>query len=104
MPYVIYNKETKIRFQIRARSVGCYTDSWATEGACKATLTRESKKDPEFNRDDYAIAEIHDFMNNIDEMETKTFIHPLTGKESTITQSKNTPRCCDPTSELYWSM
>jgi len=104
MSYVIYNKETTVRFQIRARSVGCYTDSWATEGACKATLTREAKKNPEFNRDIYAIAEVHDFINGIEKTVTKSFIHPLTGKEATITQSVNTPRCCDPSSELYWSM
>lgn len=104
MSYVIYNKETKVRFSIRARSVGCYTDMWATEGAAKSVLTRESKKNPEFNRDLYAIAETMDFINNIDVKVTKTFIHPLTGKEASITQSINTPRCCDPTSDLYWSM
>ena len=102
--FVIYNKETTVRFQIPARSVGCYTDSWATEGACKATLTRTAKKDPEFNRDDFAIAEIHDFITNVQKMVTKSYIHPLTGKEATITQSVNTPRSCDPSSELYWSM
>lgn len=102
--FVIYNKETTQRFQIRARSVGCYTDSWATEGACKATLTREAKKDAEFDRDIYAIAEIHDFITNIEKTVTKSYINPLTGKESTITQSVNTPRCCDPTSELYHCM
>lgn len=104
MSFVIYNKETKIRFSIRARSVGCYTDRWATEAAAKACLTREAKKNPEFNRDDYAIADAIDFRDNIDEMEEVTFIHPHTGKKCTVTQSKNTPRCCDPSSELYWTM
>jgi hypothetical protein len=99
MSYVIYNKETTVLFRIRARSVGCFTDRWATEGACKATLTREEKKNPEFNRDDYAIAEAVEFHNNIEKTETKKNIF---GKE--FTQRVNTPLCCDPSSETYWSM
>jgi hypothetical protein len=104
MSYVIYNKETTVQFYIRARSVGCYTDTWATEGAAKATLTREAKKNPEFNRDDYAIAEISDFRKNIEKQVTKSFIHPHTSEKCEVTQPINTPRCCDPSSELYWTM
>ena len=98
--FVIYNKETTIRFQIPARSVGCYTDRWATKGSAKATLTREENKNPEFNRDLYAIAEAHDFITNIEKTEVVKNI--LSGKE--VTQSVNTPRCCDPSSELYHCM
>jgi hypothetical protein len=100
MSYVIYHKETTRLFYIRARSVGCYTDSWKTAGACKATLTREEKKNPEFNRDDYAIAEKADFHANIEKSITKR--NPFTGKD--ITMPINTPACCDPTTETYHSM
>lgn len=47
-----------------------------------------------------AIAEINDFYANIEKKETK--INMMSGKE--FTQGVNTPLCCDPSSETYWSM
>jgi len=100
MSFVIYNKETTRILMVRARSVGCYTDRWATEGSAKATLTRKEKKDAEFNRDEFAIAETANFFANIEKTETRTNI--LSGKE--FTQGVNTPACCDPSTETYHCM
>ena len=36
MGYVIYNKESTVILSIRARSVGCYVESFKTEVAAKA--------------------------------------------------------------------
>lgn len=99
MSYVIYNKETTIQYRARARSVGCYKEYWASESAAKAALTR-AHRDGKINRDDYAIAEARDFRDNIEK--TETVINLMSGKE--VKQGVNTPRCCDPSSELYWSM
>ncbi len=100
MSFVIYNKETTRRFQIPASSVGCYTDSWATAGSAKGILTRQEKKDSEFDRDLYAIAEIGEFITNIEK--TETVINLMSGKE--VQQSVNTPLCLDVSCETYWSM
>jgi len=90
MSYVIYNKETTVILQARARSVGCYMDSYKTESAAKAALTRLDNKDllgkscvqvkttlpngmdgfesvcTAYVKEDFAIAEISDFRNNIE--------------------------------------
>jgi len=100
MSFVIYNKETTRILLVPARSVGCYTERWATVGSAKATLTRKEKQDPEFNRDEYAIAEAFEFFTNIEKKETKTNL--LSGKE--FTQGVNTPISCDPSSETYHCM
>ena len=39
---------------------------------------------------------------NSDVVKTKKVVSLMTGKEVEI--PSNTPRCCDPSSELYWSM
>jgi len=46
----------------------------------------------------YADAEY--FHQHVEKTETKRNL--ITGKE--FTQSVNTPRCCDPSTETYWSM
>ncbi len=101
MSYVIYDKESTIQFRVRARSVGCYKDTWANERAAKAALTRahnDGKLDGP--KDNYAIAEIRDFRENIEKQVEK--VNMMSGKK--FTQPINTPRSCDPSTELYWSM
>lgn len=86
MSYVIYNKETKIILKARARSVGCYIESYKSEAAAKAALTRLANKDKlgencepaptkkdkfamkrtPWTKDDFAIAERSYFNENID--------------------------------------
>ena len=96
MSYVIYNKETTLILRERAFSKEYY----ATERAAKAALTRFSKKDPKISRDDFAIADSKDFHENIEKM--KTVKNLMSGKPMEI--PVNTPNCCNPGSETYWSM
>lgn len=98
MSYVIYNKETtKI---ISGRSAWA-RNHFATEAAAKAGLTRMIKKsNGKMVREDYAIIEYDTFYKLIEK--TEIVINLMSGKE--VRQSVNTPRCCDVSSELYWTM
>lgn len=99
MSYVIYNKETTRFFSIPARSAGCWKDSWASKGAATRAFNA-AVADGKIEADDYAIAEKADFHKNIEKTEIVKSL--MNGAE--IEQPVNTPRCCDPSSELYWSM
>jgi len=80
-----------------------------TPAAAKAWITR---KQNEFLADqnlyvsndgplfDWGYADAEYFHRAIEKTETKRNL--ITGKE--FTQSVNTPRCCDPSTETYWSM
>ncbi len=80
-----------------------------THGAAKAWVTRKQK---EFLKNnglyvsndgplfDWALADSAYFHMFIEKRVTKRNL--MTGQE--FTQSVNTPRSCDPSSELYWSM
>ena len=48
----------------------------------------------------YSYASEHTYHNSI--VTTKKVVNLMSGKEIEI--PSNTPRCCDPSSELYWSM
>ena len=90
---IIYNKETT-RLVGGSLSPRLFTsERWA-----KAFLTRLVNKGNV--RSDYAIAEVSTFHKSIEKTETKRNL--LSGKE--FTQPVNTPLCCDPSSETYWSM
>ena len=97
MTYVIYNKETTRIHEVCKRGRMYGTRTYKTEGQAKAGLTREVTKE-RIAREDYAIAEINYYREHLEAQETFT----INGKE--ITQSINTPNCCDPRSETYWSM
>jgi hypothetical protein len=94
MSYVVYNKETTKT--IRAKAYG--KEYYATEAAAKAFLTRMGKMG--YRKEDFAVAEISNFRNNIEKYETVTNL--MSGKQ--IRQSVNTPLSCDVSSETYWSM
>ena len=120
MGYVIYNKETTVILRISARSAGCYKESFKSESAAKAALTRQDKKgklgdrvtqyptkENNFTREtvphvkeDFAIAEAVDFHNNIEKSVEKTNL--MSGKP--YMERINTPACVSPASERYWSM
>jgi len=124
MSYVIFNKETTRILQAPARSVGCYIDSYKSESAAKAALTRLDNKgklgssysevpatapngmkynervETPYVKSDFSIAEASVFRDLIEKMETKR--NMMSGES--FTQPVNTSRCCDPSSELYWSM
>lgn len=92
--FVIYHKDTT-RTHMNRRSRREY---WETERSAKAERTR-SKLDT----DVWLIADGVTFREDIEKTEVVYSIHD-TKKERPITQSVNTPRSCDPSSELYWSM
>jgi hypothetical protein len=94
MSYVVYNKETTKT--MRAKAYG--KEYYATEAAAKAFLTRMVKMG--YRKEDFAVAEISDFRNNIEKYETVTNL--MSGKQ--VRQSVNTPLSCDVSSETYWSM
>jgi hypothetical protein len=74
-----------------------------TRSAARAALTRLTKKgalEDGCTKDDYAIDTTINFRKNIEKQETCT--NMMSGNE--IQQSVNTPLCCDPSSETYWSM
>jgi hypothetical protein len=94
MAYVVYNKETTKT--IRAKAYG--KEYYATEAAAKAFLTRMTKMG--YRKEDFAVAELGDFRENIEKYETVTNL--MSGKP--VRQSVNTPLSCDVSSETYWSM
>jgi len=100
MSYVIYNVETTKLLRVKSGGVGCYKETFASIGAAKAAMTRALKKGNLTVFVDYAIAETGEFRAKIEKTETVRSL--MNGKE--IVQSVNTPRCCDPSSELYWTM
>ena len=94
MSYVIYHTDTTILLGKPAK----------TQGAAKAALTRAERDKKIVDKRKYSIAEAGDFRENIEKKVTKTYLHPHSGLPTTVTLAVNTPRSCDPTSDLYWCM
>jgi hypothetical protein len=100
MSYVVYHKDTT-RYLRNHPKVKTDHTSFATERAAKAALTREVNNGA-VKREDFLIADWMEFHNKIEKTETvKSLMNP---DGADIVQSVNTPRCCDPSSEQYWSM
>lgn len=97
MSYIVFNKETT-RYLRNHPGTKVDRTNFATEGAAKAALTREVKRGV-VNRDDFMVAE-YDIFRNLEKKEVVKNL--MSGKD--VLQSVNTPRCCDVSSELYWSM
>lgn len=113
MAYVIYDKETTQLFQVPTQHVRCYRDSWDSIGAAKAALTRQAQKTAK--RTNRPVAEIRAELDAryaiLDQSEfssvekTKTVYSIMdTKQEHPIQIATNTPACCDPSTETYWSM
>ena len=95
MAYVIYNPKTTAI--VTEKSFGrC---SFKTEAAAKAARTRMIKRQ-KFAAADLAIAESNVYINSMKQLVERVNI--MTGK--TYMEDVNTPRCCSPSSEAYWSM
>jgi len=90
MSYVIYNINTTELF-VHPGSREFY---WNTERGAKMIFTKAKLELP------WAISERSFFHSNIEKQVTKTNL--MSGKQ--FTQPANTPLCCDPSSETYWSM
>lgn len=96
MPHVLYDPETTRTVKGK---YGIGHKFFKTVGAAKAWRTRNVNKG-NTKYATYEIAESGDFSRNIEKMVTRRNI--MSGKE--YQESINTPRCCSPASELYWSM
>lgn len=95
MAYVIYNPKTTAI--VTEKSFG--RGSFKTLAAAKAARTRMIRRQ-KFAETDLAIAESMNYLNNIKQLVERTNL--LTGKK--YMEDVNTPRCCSPFSETYWSM
>jgi hypothetical protein len=92
MMYLVYNLAT-------TRIVGSERHTyWKTHGAAMAHRTRMGRMG--YNVDEYGVAEVEYYRQHIERQESRVNI--MTGQQ--FTQSVNTPLCCDPSSETYWSM
>ena len=97
MSYVVYNIQTT-RFLRNHPKVRTDKTSFETEAAAKAALTREVNRGA-VKREDFSIAGWAEFIKI---EKTETVPNLMSGKP--VVQSVNTPLCCDPSSETYWSM
>jgi len=84
--YVIYDRLTTVTVKDK---------HFKTLGAAKAYMTRKGL-DP----NKWAIEKAITFWSHIEKSETRRNL--MSGGE--FTQRVNTPLCCDPSSETYWSM
>ena len=97
MAYVIFNTETTKLFRVWRQGYW-QNATYATETAAKSGFTkliRAGKIDPTA----FSILEVTEF-KKIEK--TETVYSLMSG--SPVVQSVNTPLCCDPSSETYWSM
>lgn len=90
MSYVIYHDETTRTH----KSKGGF-ESWKTEGAAKAEITRAK-----LDKDEWKIAPTDPFRATIELKVRRRNI--MSG--NWFTEAVNTPNCLSPASETYWSM
>ena len=95
MAYVVYNIETTQT--VNEKRFG--RETYKTEAAAKAARTRMIKR-IKFDPTQLAIAEVAFYTKHVAKTVTRTNL--MTGK--TYQESVNTPMCCSPSSETYWSM
>ena len=93
MAFVIYNKDTTLLLN---RTM--YKTAAAKRGLTMAC--KEAYKSGVSIYGKFKIAEASVFFKSIEKTETKRNL--LSDKE--FVQPVNTPLCCDPSSETYWSM
>lgn len=86
MTYFVYHKETTQLIK-----------QFNTHSGAKRSMTCMNRN---ANSDVYAVAEQEYYYKNI--VWRKKVKSLMTGEEVEI--DSNTPRCCDPSSETYWSM
>jgi hypothetical protein len=99
MAFVIYERESTLILR-DTKKHGKGKEYHATEAAAKAALSRAYKYGHITNPDDYAIAEDWDFLENIEK--TVERVNIMSGKP--YKERVNTPACCSPSCETYWSM
>jgi hypothetical protein len=95
MAYVIYNRKDTALVTEKPFGRGSYK----TLAAAKAARTRMIQRQ-KFAVDALLIAESNEYLNNIKCLVERTNL--MTGKR--YFEDVNTPSCCSPASETYWSM
>jgi hypothetical protein len=95
MSYVVYNVGTTQT--VNEKRWG--RETYKTEAAAKAARTRMIKR-IKYDPAQLAVAEVAFYTQNIAATVTRTNL--MTG--TTYQESVNTPLCCSPASEQFWSM
>lgn len=100
MSYLIFHVEST--FILRGKDG---RETYRTEAAAKAALTRairlqKEHRDQRITQATHAVSEVGEFHRNIEKQVTRRNL--MSGKE--FSKPINTPACCDPSSETYWSM
>lgn len=93
--FVIFDKHTTRILTCR----GINRERYCTEAVARSVFTKAVKNGFVKNPENYEILSTREF-SKIEKMETVYSL--MTG--APIVQSVNTPLCCDPSSETYWSM
>lgn len=93
--YVIYNPETGALYK-HPKTRRTY---YASAGSARAALTKACVRG-ELAWYTHYVTSSETYTTFIEKTETKRNL--MTGTE--FTQSVNTPMCCDPSTETYWSM
>lgn len=96
MPYCIVDTVTRRKYRRSFK----YAEDYATKGAAKAALTRYTKdpKVPAF-LNPMQIMTLEEYRAQV---RMKKVTNLMSGKEIEIPE--DTPACCDPSTETYWSM
>ena len=102
MSFVIYNIETTGILAARRKHSYGSVDSYKTERAAKAALTRLDKAGMlgEQAKEDFAIADTAYFRAHIEKQ--VEVINLMSGEP--YMEAYNTPSSCSPACETYWSM
>jgi hypothetical protein len=95
--YVVYHKDTT-RLLCRHPKTKTKLEHFEGMAAAKSALTREVNRGA-VQRADFLICTSLEF-RRIEK--TETVQNLMSGKD--VVQGVNTPLCCDPSSETYWSM
>jgi hypothetical protein len=99
MAFIIYNIETTKTIKKLVSGRAYFTREFETEQGAKSYLSRLANQG-KIDKAAYAVAEESEFYRSIEKQETKQNL--MSGGE--FSQGVNTPLCCDPSSETYWSM
>ena len=100
MSYVVYEKESTKRIDGLNGGPRDKT-SFATMAAAKAARTRFLKAQLVYGADDVLIEDADKFYREIEKD-----VHGVSAQDgkTPVTVKANTPYCCDPRFERYWSM
>lgn len=102
MAHVIFHKFDTIYLRNHMKKGWSkFPESFKTERAAKAALTRAIKKNPELKREDFEIAEKKHFHEKIEK--TRTTRNLLNPEAGPFRIPVNTPNYMDPGSETYHS-